>query len=132
MPKRVVPMIHVPNVRATVEWYESLGFEVLDTYDDGGDGLSFAVMSFGEARVMFNSGGQPSVQRRREVDLYVYCDKVDEVFDSLKDRVEVVERLNDKFYGMREFIIRDLNRFWVTFGQQITQDEQRKPLQELE
>jgi hypothetical protein len=23
----------------------------------------------------------------------------------------------DTFYGMREFIIRDLNRFWITFGQ---------------
>jgi uncharacterized glyoxalase superfamily protein PhnB len=119
MPKRVVPMIHVPNVRATVEWYKLLGFEVRDTYDDGGDGLSFAVMSFGDARVMFNSGGRPSDQRRREVDLYVYCDNVDALFESLKDRVEVLETPHDKFYGMREFIIRDLNRFWVTFGQQL-------------
>jgi len=28
-----------------------------------------------------------------------------------------VEGLHDTFYGMREFIIRDLNRFWITFGQ---------------
>jgi hypothetical protein len=27
-----------------------------------------------------------------------------------------VEGLHDTFYGMREFIIRDLNRFWITFG----------------
>ena len=29
----------------------------------------------------------------------------------------MVEDLHDTFYGMREFIIRDLNGFWITFGQ---------------
>jgi hypothetical protein len=69
---------------------------------------------------MFSSGGQPSQQRRREVDLYVYADNVDDLYRSLKDRVEIIEGLHETFYRMREFIIRDLNRFWVTFGQDIS------------
>jgi uncharacterized glyoxalase superfamily protein PhnB len=117
MVEKVVPMIHVPDVRATVNWYESIGFTVTDTYDDGGEGLSFAILTFGSSEVMFSSGGQPSNQRRREVDLYVYVDKVDDLYRSLKDRVEIVEGLHDTFYGMREFIIRDVNRFWLTFAQ---------------
>jgi len=120
MTTKVVPMIHVPDVRATVDWYKAVGFTVLDTYDDGGKGLSFAILSFGNTEVMFNSGGQPSTHRRREVDLYVYADNVDELFQTLKDRVDVVEGLHDTFYGMREFIIRDLNRFWMTFGQHLS------------
>ena len=112
-------MIHVPDVRATVEWYQSIGFAVLDTYDDGGEGLSFAILSFGSSEVMFNSGGRPGTDRRREVDLYVYADNVDDLYLGLKDRVEVVEGLHNTFYGMREFIIRDLNRFWMTFGQPV-------------
>lgn len=120
MSKKVVPMIHVPDVRATVDWYQAIGFTVCDTYDDGGKGLSFAILSFGDTEVMFNSGGQPSELRRREVDLYVYADNVDEIFQDLRDRVEVVEGLHDTFYGMREFIIRDLNRFWITFGQHVS------------
>ncbi len=52
-----------------------------------------------------------------EVDLYTYTDDVDGLYERLKDRVEVVEGLHDTFYGMREFIIRDLHRFWITFGQ---------------
>jgi uncharacterized glyoxalase superfamily protein PhnB len=117
MSEKVVPMIHVPNVRATAAWYESIGFTVLAAYGDEGEGLSFAMLSFGSGEVMFSSGGKPSRQRRREVDLYVYSDNVDELYHRLKDRVEVVEGLHDAFYGMREFIIRDLNRFWITFGQ---------------
>ncbi len=88
MSGKVVPMIHVPDVRATVNWYESIGFTVTDTYDDGDEGLSFAILRFGNSEVMFNSGGQPSSQKRREVDLYIYVDNVDDVYRNLKDRVE--------------------------------------------
>ena len=93
---------------------------MIQTYDDGGDGLSFAILSFGSSEVMFNSGGQPSTRNRREVDLYVESEKVDHLYERFKDRVEVIEGPHDKFYGMREFIIRDLNRFWITFGQDIS------------
>ena len=122
MPQRVVPMIHVPDVRATVDWYQGIGFTVIDTYGDGGEGISFAILSFGSSEVMFNSGGQPGTHDRREVDLYVYTDNVDDLYRRLKDRVEVVEGPHDTFYGMREFIFRDLNRFWLTFAQPSVSD----------
>ncbi len=117
MTERVVPMIHVPDVAATVDWYRKIGFTVVETYGHDGEGLSFAILAFGNTQVMFNQGGRTSEQHRREVDLYVYTDDVEVVYERLKDRVEVVEGLHDTFYGMRELIIRDLNRFWITFGQ---------------
>jgi len=117
MKERVTPMIHVPDVAATVEWYRDLGFTVNNTYGQDGEGLSFAILSFGSSQVMFNQGGQASQQRRREVDLYVYANDVDQHYERLKDRVDVIEGPHDTFYGMREFIFRDCNRFWITFGQ---------------
>jgi uncharacterized glyoxalase superfamily protein PhnB len=113
-------MIHVPDVRATVAWYQSVGFQTVNTYDNGTpDGLSFAIMSFGDGQVMFNQFGETSDKRRREVDLYIYTEGVDELYSRLKDRVDVVESPHDTFYGMRELIIRDLNRFWITFAQDL-------------
>jgi hypothetical protein len=44
-------------------------------------------------------------------------DNVDDFYRSLKDRVEIVKGLHDTFYGMREFIIREVNQFWLTFAQ---------------
>src|SRR5262245_54623394 len=118
-PRHLVPMIHVPDVRATVDWYQSIGFRVVDVYDNGTpNGLSFAIMAYGNGQVMFNQGGEASTKRRREVDLYTYTDDVDAVYAALKDRVDVIEKPNDRFYGMREVIIRDLNGFWITFGQE--------------
>ncbi len=39
--------------------------------------------------------------------------------DASRTEFKVVEGLYDAFYGMREFIIRDINGFWITFGQPI-------------
>jgi hypothetical protein len=112
-------MIHVPDVRATVDWYQGIGFDVVATYgDETGNNFSFAMVSFGETEVMFNTDGEPSSKHRREVDLYVYTDNVDEIYQTLKDRVDVIEGPHDTFYGAREVIIRDLNRFWITFAQE--------------
>jgi len=121
MNEHVTPMIHVPDVRATVDWYESIGFRAVNTYgNETADGLSFAIMAFGNGQVMFNQGGETSTKRRREVDLYAYTDDVDALHSQLKDRVDVIEGPHNTFYGMREVIIRDLNGFWITFGQEST------------
>jgi len=116
MTKRVVPMIHVPDVRATVEWYESIGFTLVRANEDDGD-MDWALLAYGDSSLMLSEGGQASSADRREVDLYVHTEAVDELYREVKNRVEVVEAPHDTFYGMRELTIRDLNRFWVTFGQ---------------
>jgi uncharacterized glyoxalase superfamily protein PhnB len=111
-------MIHVPDVRATAAWYEAIGFRIVQAAgDDQGSGLSFAMLAYGDSEVMFSVGGRPSRARRREVDLYVYAEDVDGLHANLKERVDVVEEPHDTFYGMRELIVRDLNRFWITFGE---------------
>lgn len=117
MAEKIVPMIHVPDVRATAAWYESIGFTVAAINEDCGE-MNWALLKLGAGEVMLNIDGRPSNEWRREVDLYVHCDDVEALHERLKDRVEIVEGLHDTFYGMREFIIRDCNRFWITFGQQ--------------
>ena len=111
-------MVHVPDVRAAAAWYEALGFTIEGTHSDG-DEMSWALLTFGTGELMFSEGGRPSDADRREVDLYVHVEDVNVLHERLKDRVEIVVDLYDAFYGMREFIIRDLNRFWITFGQPI-------------
>jgi catechol 2,3-dioxygenase-like lactoylglutathione lyase family enzyme len=112
-------MFHVPDVGRTVDWYRDIGFQVKETYGDAGDGLSFAIVSFGAGEVMFSSGGQLSSRHRREVDLYAYAEDIDELYDRIKDRIEIIEAPHNMFYGMREVIVRDLNGFWITFGQEV-------------
>jgi uncharacterized glyoxalase superfamily protein PhnB len=116
MPQKVVPMIHVPDVKATADWYVSIGFRLVRVNEEDGE-LNWALLRLGESDVMFSSGGKPSSEFRREFDLYIHTDEIEQVYKRLKDRVEMVEDLHDTFYGMREFIFRDCNRFWISFGQ---------------
>jgi uncharacterized glyoxalase superfamily protein PhnB len=118
MSQTVVPMIHVPDVQATVHWYTSIGFTLIGQNDEDGE-INWAKLSFGNSDLMLNAGGEPSKDNRRDIDLYITTDKVDDLYRRLKDQVQVIEHLHNAFYGMREFTVRDLNGFWVTFGQSI-------------
>ncbi len=42
-------MIHVPDVRATIEWYKSIDFTVVETVEADGE-MEWAMLSFGEGR----------------------------------------------------------------------------------
>jgi len=112
----VTAMIHVSSVRETVDWYTGIGFKLVSTGEDGED-LVWAEMSFGDGHVMFSAGGRPSEEERREIDLYVRTTGVDELFRKLHPHVRLQEEVHNTFYGMREFIIRDNNGFWITFGE---------------
>ena len=116
MPQTVVPMIHVPNVGATVDWYASIGFKLIRQNEEDGE-INWAKLSCGNSELMLNIGGKASAEHRREVDLYITTDNVAGLYRHLKDQVQIVEDLHDTFYDMREFIIRDCNGFWITFGQ---------------
>ena len=79
MPQTVVPMIHVPDVRATAEWYGSIGFKLVRQNEDECE-IKWAKLSFGNSEMMFSLGGKPSTEFRPEVDLYVLVDGVDDLF----------------------------------------------------
>jgi uncharacterized glyoxalase superfamily protein PhnB len=116
--QQVVPMIHVEDVRASVEWYKGIGFTVRGTNEPDGE-MDWASLVLGNAEIMLTAGGSASADDRREVDLYIRTNDVDSLYDQLKGWVEVRIGLNNTFYGTREFIVRDLNGFWVTFGQEL-------------
>ncbi|BAH40500.1 MAG TPA: bleomycin resistance family protein [Gemmatimonas aurantiaca] len=113
---RAVPMMHVPDVAATARWYESIGFTLDGTHVDCGEML-WARLTLGASEFMLNAGGTPSQALRREVDLYVYVENLEAAYAQVGPVAELVEPIHDTEYGMREFIVRDPNRFWLTFGQ---------------
>lgn len=112
----VTPMIHVPDVAGTAEWYRGIGFEVLATAEDGPE-TTWAQLRLGETLIMLNCGGRPPEHPRRDVDLYVEVDDLAAWRRRLEGKAELVEDLHETFYGMHEFIVRDPNGFWITFGQ---------------
>jgi len=125
--KKGVPMIHVPDIGRTLDWYASIGFKELARYPDEGV-VNFGMVSFGGAELMLNMNGK---RGEHDVSLWFYTDRVDEIYERFKVRqlesvqggtsdlepVEFVEQINDTFYGARQFGIRDLNGYILYFIQ---------------
>jgi uncharacterized glyoxalase superfamily protein PhnB len=123
MAERIVPMIHVPDVNATAQWYESIGFEIRNVNRECVDGeIDWALLRLGQSEIMLSAGGRPSSAPRREFDLYTHVDDVYALRRALDGKIELVEDLHETFYGSREFIIRDCNGFWITFGEPIKKE----------
>ena len=86
----LTPMLQVPDIRATIAWYVSVGFTLLETAEEEGE-LTWALLGYGEGRVMFNCGGHASDAPRRDADLYLQVENVDALFESLPRGVIVFE-----------------------------------------
>lgn len=80
--RKSVPMFFVGDMRATVRWYESIGFTVNDLYEDGGE-LVFARLSLGSGEFTLSPGGNPGP---RDVKLWFITDRIQELYQLLKRR----------------------------------------------
>ncbi len=131
--KKGVPMIAVPDVARTLDWYASIGFREINRYADGGQ-VNFGMVAFGEAELMLNMHGKPGPH---DMSLWFYSDRVDELYQLLKSRqieaaraalacepgdhpgIEFEQDIEDMFYGARQFGIRDPNGYNLYFIQPV-------------
>lgn len=132
--KKADAMISVPNVRATVEWYKSIGFQ-LEGEHEIDTNAAWAGMSFGGWFLMLVPGG--TANARQPVSFWLRTDGVDDLYQVLKKRqmersaamlrnekseipeARFVQDLHNAFYGEREFAIADLNGYELHFVQAI-------------
>jgi catechol 2,3-dioxygenase-like lactoylglutathione lyase family enzyme len=109
-------MFFVPDMRATVRWYESIGFTVRKQFEEDGE-LVFAELCFGNGEFALSPGGDPGP---RDVRLWFFTDQVEELykyFTELRPAVQFDEVLYDPFYGGRQFSILDINGLSLIFWQ---------------
>jgi ankyrin repeat protein len=128
--KKISPMFAVRDLRATVRWYQSIGFTPQDEYEDCGE-LVFARLTFGNGEFTLGPGGNPGPAN---VSLWFFTDRVQELYEVLKARqlraaghasnaadgeveVRFEEDLYTPFYGGRQFSIRDVNGLALIFWQ---------------
>jgi ankyrin repeat protein/catechol 2,3-dioxygenase-like lactoylglutathione lyase family enzyme len=128
--RKISPMFAVRDMRATVRWYQSIGFTLADEYEDSGE-LVFARLIFGNGEFTLGPGGNPGP---RDVSLWFFTDSVEPLYKALKQRqlraaesaasrgvgdaeVRFEEDLYTPFYGGRQFSIRDINGLSLIFWQ---------------
>ena len=108
---RLIPMLPVRSMPASVEFYQKLGFGV----ERRNDGWRWAMLAFGECRLMVDESinGHPGAPRHGV--LYLYPDDIAAYHQLLRDNGLQIPPLETSFYDMTEFRMDDPdgNRLWI-------------------
>jgi catechol 2,3-dioxygenase-like lactoylglutathione lyase family enzyme len=108
---RLIPMLPVANLAASVKFYQKLGFSVEQRNDSWG----WAMLRFDECRIMLDHSINTHRSAPRQSVLYLYPDDVHSYHRHVRESGLAIADLDKTFYGMTEFRLDDPdgNRLWI-------------------
>ena len=111
---RLIPMLPVQSMPASVEFYEKLGF----TVEKRNDGWHWAMLRCGDCRLMVDESINAHPELPRSSVIYLYPDDIVEYHRQVRENGLDIPDLEVPFYGMTEFRIDDPdgNRLWIGQG----------------
>jgi len=120
----LAPNIFTNDMKATVAFYELLGFKITMSVPEEGDDLVWAMMVNGSVTLMFQTyeslaDDLPEISRTDggSLLLYINLKDINGFFRKIKDKVTVLKGLEKTFYGATEFSIKDNNGYVLTFAE---------------
>lgn len=123
--KSLTPNVIVNDVNKTLAYYtQKLGFTTLATVPEEGT-FNWAMASRDGVTLMFQS--LHSIQEDLpELGIktlgalgtfFVDMSGIDDLYQSLKGTVDIISDMRVTFYGKKEFTIRDLDGYFITFAE---------------
>src|SRR3981081_2246215 len=115
-----LPVLPVRDVRQAIAWYvETLGFERLFDIPGACGGAVAGQVRKQSNNIMFNLN--PRDADGRGGGIYLWCrvedGDLDAFYDELRGKgLEVVDEIQDQFWGDRYFAVRDLNGYILAFN----------------
>jgi catechol 2,3-dioxygenase-like lactoylglutathione lyase family enzyme len=108
---RIIPMLPVRSMPASVAFYEKLGFAV----EDRQDAWRWAMLIFGDCRLMVDESINVHPDAPRLSVLYLYPDDIVAYHQQVRANGLDIPDLETTFYGMTEFRLDDPdgNRLWI-------------------
>lgn len=114
--ENIRPMLAVNSIDDTILFYRNLlGFECMNRME------RWACLRKDHVEVMISlpNAHEPFEKPSLTGSIYFNASDVDALWDEIKDRVNIVYPIENFYYGMREFAIRDNNGYILQFGQEI-------------
>lgn len=118
--KHLFPMLATENIAETLEFYTRfLGFECQGKYPE--ENPCWISLWNGKTEIAFNLPNEHIAFKSPILtgSIYLHVENIDEVWETLKDKVEIIYEIENFDYGMREFGIRDCNGYILNLGEEI-------------
>ena len=108
---RLIPMLPVKSVPASIAFYQKLGFSIEQRNDEWG----WAMLRFDECRLMLDQSINRHPGAPRQSVVYLYPDNIVEYHQRVRATGLNIPDLDFTFYGMTEFRLDDPdgNRLWI-------------------
>lgn len=108
---RIVPMLPVASMPASVAFYRKLGFEV----EQRNDAWGWAMLRFDDCRLMLDQSIHGHGRWPRPTVIYLYPDDIDAFHAHATREGLALPMPEETFYGMRELRCEDPdgNRLWI-------------------
>jgi catechol 2,3-dioxygenase-like lactoylglutathione lyase family enzyme len=115
---RLIPMLPVANLAASVDFYQKLGFSV----EQRNDGWGWAMLRFDECRLMLDHSINTHRSAPRQSVLYLYPEDVRTYHRQVSQSGLTIPDLDKTFYEMTEFRMDDPdgNHLWIGQGASAT------------
>lgn len=112
------PMIYTRDIKATIDFYTgSLGFTCNSFSEDWG----WATINRDQIEIMICLPNDhiPFDKPHFTGSFYINTNGVDELWEQLKDKLNICYPIENFEYGMREFAVYDNNGYLIQFGENI-------------
>jgi len=125
MLKKLTPNLMVEDVEQTLSFYRDvLGFQVLTTLPESAP-FDFAIAQRDGVELMFQSRTSlsenvPALMGTRigaSQTFYIEVTGIRDLYQQLRDKVEIVVDFHTTFYGTQEFYFRDINGYILSFSE---------------
>jgi len=115
--RSLVPMAHVQSVAESIAFYQTLGFEVRNTFvPESRADPTWAWIQTDEAQLMLALASEPVVADQQAVLFYLYCDDVPATRSQLQEDGVPVGAIEYPFYAPRgEFRVHDPDGYVLMF-----------------
>lgn len=109
--QRLIPMLPVRNMPASVEFYTRFGFRVESRNDE----WRWAILALDDCRLMLDESIHQPPHTARTAVVYLYPDDIFAYQREMRRRGLDVPPITHPFYGMSEFRMEDPdgNRLWI-------------------
>ncbi len=124
----LTPNLMVEDIGQTINYYHGvLSFKTLDKMANDKGELIWAKLKKGDVEIMFQQEDSlkkelPEIRKESiggGFTLFITMTGVDEFYEYLYTTADVVDQIKNAHYGMREFTIRDINGYYLTFAEPI-------------
>jgi uncharacterized glyoxalase superfamily protein PhnB len=126
MYQSLTPNIMVPDVNEAVRWYQdNFNFKFANRGDTLDKPLEWAVVQAGDIEIFFQkteslTKEMPALKGKEigaSLTFYIKVKDIQKLYESVKEKVEIVRDMRETFYGAKEFAVKDLNGYILVFSE---------------